>query len=156
MTTQQQPTGETPPVGPDRRTVLRGAAAVGAVGAVGALAACAGDDSSGDPGSPGGGDTRPEGVITRTADVPVGGGQVVVRSNSKVVVTQPEAGTFKAFSAICTHQACQVGTVVNNRILCPCHGSQFDAATGEVVQPPATSPLATVEIKIEGDEISYA
>ena len=48
-------------------------------------------------------------VIASTADIPEGGGTVF--GDQKVVVTQPEAGEFKAFSAICTHQGCTVGDV---------------------------------------------
>lgn len=45
-------------------------------------------------------------VIATTAEIPEGGGTVF--GEEKVVVTQPEAGEFKAFSAICTHQSCTV------------------------------------------------
>ena len=64
------------------------------------------------------------------ADIPVGGGKVF--DALKVVVTQPTAGDFKAFSAICTHQGCTVNGVSNGVITCPCHGSTFDIATGAV------------------------
>ena len=49
------------------------------------------------------GGTAPElnNVIAKTADVPVGSGVIV----DKIVVTQPSAGEFKGFSAICTHGA---------------------------------------------------
>jgi len=70
------------------------------------------------------------------AEIPVGGGRVF--EALKVVVTQPTAGDFKAFSATCTHQACTVSGVENGVITCPCHGSQFDMATGAVRQGPAT------------------
>lgn len=45
-------------------------------------------------------------VIATTSDIPEGGGTVF--GDDEVVVTQPEAGEFKAFSAICTHQSCTV------------------------------------------------
>ena len=47
------------------------------------------------------------------ADIPVGGGKVF--DALKVVVTQPTAGDYKAFSAICTHQGCTVSGVVERR-----------------------------------------
>lgn len=44
-----------------------------------------------------------------TSDIPVGGGKVF--KDEEVVVTQPQAGTFKGFTAICTHERCIVRDV---------------------------------------------
>jgi nitrite reductase/ring-hydroxylating ferredoxin subunit len=59
------------------------------------------------------------------------GGQRLHRHQAAVVVTQPTAGEYKAFTAVCTHMQCIVGSVANNVIQCPCHGSQYSAKTGE-------------------------
>ena len=48
-------------------------------------------------------------VVGSTSDVPEGGGTVF--KDEKVVVTQPEPGDFKAFTAVCTHQGCLVDSV---------------------------------------------
>ena len=71
---------------------------------------------------------------------PGGGGKIIDGPN--IVITQPEAGSFKAFTAVCTHQGCIVSTVSNGTIDCPCHGSKFSIKDGSVVNGPATSPLA--------------
>jgi Rieske Fe-S protein len=149
-------------VTPTRRTVLIGA---GAVGASAALAACGGDDDTSTSGSTGGvssepgEDTATSGAgtaeaLTKTADVPVGGG--VILDGPKIVVTQPAAGDFKAFTAVCTHQHCLVGSVQDNVITCPCHGSKYSAEDGSVENGPAPAPLAAVSIKVEGDSIVQA
>jgi Rieske Fe-S protein len=93
-------------------------------------------------------------VLTTTAKVPVGGGQILVPP--KVVVTQPTAGSFKAFTAVCTHQGCTVGTVAGGTIDCPCHGSKFSIKDGSVVNGPAIRPLAAIAIKVEGTSIVEA
>lgn len=137
----------------ERRTVVL---AVGAAGAAAALTACGGSDGSEgaesveQPGSGGAGGA----VLAKTADIPEGGG--VVFAAQKVVVTQPSAGEFKAFSATCTHQGCAVKDVVDNVITCPCHNSTFDAATGSPTGGPATQPLPTREISVAGDSITLA
>ena len=86
-----------------------------------------------------------------TAKVPVNGG--VILDGPKIVVTQPTAGTFKAFTATCTHQACLVGLVKDGVIICPCHGSMYSAADGSVENGPATQPLTPIAVKVEGGEV---
>jgi Rieske Fe-S protein len=91
--------------------------------------------------------------IVATADVPVGGGVVI--GAREVVITQPTKGEFKAFSAICTHAGCTVGTVTDT-INCPCHGSTFSIEDGSPTGGPAPSPLPEVVISVDGGQISLA
>ncbi|MFJ3585417.1 Rieske (2Fe-2S) protein [Streptomyces sp. NPDC090127] len=93
-------------------------------------------------------------ALTTITDVPVGGGTIF--KEEKVVVTQPTAGDFKAFSAVCTHQGCIVGKVENGTIDCLCHGSKFKITDGSVVVGPATRPLPAEEITVSGDSITLA
>jgi Rieske Fe-S protein len=72
------------------------------------------------------------------------------------VITQPRAGSFAAFTAVCTHQGCTVSTVSDSTINCPCHGSKFSITNGSVVGGPAPSPLAAVSIKVHGTSIVRA
>ena len=80
----------------------------------------------------------------------------MVLADAQLVITQPKAGTFKAFSAICTHQGCAVSTVENGTINCPCHGSEFAIADGSVVAGPAPKPLPAQAIKVSGGSITAA
>jgi Rieske Fe-S protein len=139
--------------GTTRRNVLLGA---GAVGALGVLAACGGDN-----GTPGGTATTPGAAPTtastpeviKTADIPVGSGKVIKTQN--VVVTQPAAGSFKAFDATCRHMGCQVGSVTST-INCPCHGSRYSIQDGSVVNGPTTQPLPAKTVNVSGDTITVS
>lgn len=131
-------------VGCCRRQLLRGAAAVGVAGAgVAVLAACGGSSAT----------SAQNGPVTLgpTSDVPVGGGKVY--RAEQVVVTQPSAGTFKAFSAVCTHAGCVVDGVTNGLITCPCHGSQFKSTDGSVSQGPAQSALPAVPVTVQNGKL---
>jgi nitrite reductase/ring-hydroxylating ferredoxin subunit len=89
--------------------------------------------------------------LAKVADIPVGGGTVF--PEQQVVVTQPEAGTFHGFSAVCTHQSCTVGDVTGGTINCPCHGSKFSITDGAPVEGPAERPLDARQITVAGDDI---
>lgn len=139
----------------DRRTILNAAGVAGVVSVAG-LSACSSGSSSATvaPGSAAGATAgaNSAAVSVTTADVPVGGGKVV----GKVVVTQPVAGTFKAFSATCTHEGCAVSSVADNKIKCACHNSYFDASTGAPVSGPAKTALPAKTATVSGDTISVA
>jgi Rieske Fe-S protein len=137
----------------ERRSVLQ----LGGVVAVGGLvAACGSGTSSSESSAPqqaSAGAAGPAGTasLAKTTDIPVGGGVVV--ADKGVVVTQPTAGEFKAFSATCPHRGCAVSEVKDNQIICPCHGSTFSARDGAVITGPATSPLAATAVTVEGGSI---
>src|SRR5271166_3097722 len=69
------------------------------------------------------------------------------------VLTQPQAGQFKAFSATCTHQGCTVSDVSGGTINCPCHGSQYNIVDGSVVTGPASQPLPKKTVTLGGDTL---
>jgi Rieske Fe-S protein len=148
-----------------RRAVLAGAGAT----CVAALAGCttyntnngglagappAQNTPAASTGSSGSGSGNAPAVLASTSDVPVGGGTIL--TDKKIVITQPHAGTFDAFTAVCTHEGCIVTTVSGGTINCPCHGSKFSIANGSVVNGPATRPLAPVSIKVQGTSIIEA
>ena len=93
-------------------------------------------------------------ALASTSDIPVGGGKIL--TDKKIVITQPQSGAFHAFSAVCTHAGCTVGSVSGGTINCPCHGSRFNITNGSVVNGPAASPLPPVSIKVQGTSIVQA
>ena len=113
-----------------------------------------GGNGGGGNGGGGGGGNSGGAALTTTAKVPVGGGEVL--TDQKIVVTQPKAGTFAAFTAVCTHLGCLVDSVSGGTINCPCHGSKFSITNGSVVTGPAASALAPVGIKVQGTSIVQA
>jgi Rieske Fe-S protein len=159
-----------------RRTIV---AVAGTAGLAAALAACGGSDSdsssssssssasstagptgptappsppsppAGQSSTTGGGASSAE--LAKTSEIPEGGGKIF--ADKHVVVTQPEAGTFKAFSAICTHAGCPVSQIKDGTIDCPCHGSKFRIEDGSVKHGPATKPLAPKKINVAGGTI---
>ena len=138
-----------------RRAVLAGAAGLATVSV---LAAC-GDDGTGESAGSGsgnnaGGTNAGGSSLPKTTDVPVGGGVVV--GSADVVITQPSAGQFKAFSATCTHQGCTVADVSGGTINCGCHFSKFSASDGSVKNGPATQPLPAKKITVSGTTITVA
>lgn len=134
--------------------VSRRAALGVAAGAVtGAVAACAGPAQDSDaPPSPAPGTEEvpsPEESVATVEEVPVGGG--VVLAGAAVVLTQPEAGEFRAFSTTCTHEGCPVDEVVGDEIVCPCHGSRFSIADGSRTEGPASEPLEEYPVTVTGE-----
>jgi Rieske Fe-S protein len=152
MAEQTQPTT-------DRRTVLRNTAIGVAVAGIGVTAAACSSSNSDPQGSTAqtaaaaGSTSSGPVTLTTTSNVQVGGGYI--DTTYEVVVTQPTAGDYKAFTAICTHQGCTVGSVSNNVITCPCHGSEYSAKDGSVIQGPAPKALAPRTIKVSGSDITY-
>ena len=138
---------------PSRRALLAGAGVTCAA----ILAGCTThDDSSGGvtpatSGTAASADGSEATALAATSQVPDGGGTIIDGKN--IVITQPRSGSFKAFSAICTHEGCIVSSVSNGTINCPCHGSKFSIKDGAVVNGPATTPLAAIAIKVEGTSI---
>ena len=156
-----------------RRGMLAG---VGLVGLAGAITACSSGGSSmsaavADPATSSGmGASSPTsaaasapasassamggsaaGALTATSAIPVGGGKIFAAQTT--VVTQPSAGEFKVFSAVCTHMGCIVNQIADGRIDCPCHGSEYSITDGAVLAGPAPKPLPAKPFKVTGDSI---
>jgi cytochrome b6-f complex iron-sulfur subunit len=158
-----------PVVQPDRRFVLRGAAAALVAGLLGCGKDLPGGDDGGDDGlGPDGGVTSPDAAPAATGFMQcgsdlcfdlsananaqlrtVGGQRVVAVGGRRYLVIRTTVDAFVALSAICTHEGCIVSFVkARNDIECPCHGSKFTLG-GAVTEGPATMPLRSYETRFD-------
>ena len=60
-------------------------------------------------------------------------------------------GSFHAFGNMCTHRQCflALGVLEGTIVTCPCHGSQFDVTTGEVLRGPALEPVRSYTTRVD-------
>jgi Rieske Fe-S protein len=127
-----------------RRTIIRGAALTPVAGL--GLAACGPDGGASAPATP----TAPV-DLGAESEIPKGGAKLYRDHN--VVVSRDAGGALKAFSTICTHAGCAINKLQGTTLICPCHGSEFDATTGKVVRSPATEALAALPVRTNGGKI---
>jgi len=83
------------------------------------------------------------------------GTMAAVDLNGKHILVARIGGMVSAVSGICTHEETDLalGFVLEDRVVCPLHLSQFDLRTGQVMNPPAEVPLDRFNVKIDGDTI---
>lgn len=118
----------------------------------GALTACSSADS-GDTASTAAAAVK--GATVPAAEIPpVGTVALVTAAGAPVVLAQPTEGQYVAFSAICTHQGATVTPAGKLIVRCPAHGSEFNLGKqGEAVHGPATTPLPTIAVTRNGDDL---
>ncbi len=97
-------------------------------------------------------------TVAHVGDVPPGK-SLQVEVGDRLISLWNLNGTIYAIDDICTHEEeyLSEGEIVDNCCVeCPKHGAVFDLATGAVKALPATEPVATYTVRIEGDEIQVA
>ena len=134
-----------------RRGVI--ASAVG-VSAVAALSACSPEvsnlTSTPEPEAP----TTTEPVpVAKTSDIPIGSGKKFDVEGVPILITQPRAGEFRGFSAVCTHAGFVMSNMANSEIKCDNHGAVYSADDGSVLSGPAPRALGKVTVTVEGDDV---
>lgn len=125
-----------------------------------------------------------KGEIISVADIPPGGPQVgafaiepkarLIRDGSrlnKILLVHSDPASLSeetrkravegvaAYSAICTHQGCEVGTwdAQTKLLWCPCHDSKFDPRdNGRVAGGPAPKRLAALPLKLVDGALAVA
>jgi len=110
-------------------------------------------------GSSGSSSSHPAGTAIGPArDVPVGGAASFTdpSSGDPALVIQVDHGHFVAYDAICPHAGCTVGwSGAANLIVCPCHGSEFNPANGNVETGPAPRGLGRIAVAEGADGKLY-
>jgi 3-phenylpropionate/trans-cinnamate dioxygenase ferredoxin subunit len=92
--------------------------------------------------------------VCELSDVSPGTMHPVDLDGIRLMVVNVE-GELYAVDRICTHQTADLSTGFLNQseVTCPLHLSRFDVKTGTVQNPPATTPLRTYKLKVEGTSI---
>jgi len=95
--------------------------------------------------------------VTIAPAAEVGDGEVkAFDANGTAVAVARVGGQLHAFSDVCTHRGCFLangGELEGTSIYCECHGSGFSILTGEVVDPPATEPIAVFPAREQDGQI---
>ena len=93
-------------------------------------------------------------AVAKAADVPEG--EVVgVTVGGRPAVLCNVDGAFYCVGGICTHQFAPMagGDLDGHTLWCPLHNSGFDVRTGLANQPPATDPIATYKVRVDGGQV---
>jgi 3-phenylpropionate/trans-cinnamate dioxygenase ferredoxin component len=87
-------------------------------------------------------------------DLPEEGAIGVEVDGTPVAIVRAE-GQVYALHDVCSHEEVPLseGEIYDHTVECWLHGSCFDLRTGKPTGPPATKPVATYQVKIEGGEV---
>jgi nitrite reductase/ring-hydroxylating ferredoxin subunit len=93
-------------------------------------------------------------VVARADDLKEGDMRAFDVRGTKIAVANV-AGTFYAFGDTCTHRECSLaeGDLEETTVTCPCHGSEFDVVSGQVLRGPARVPVGSFEVRAEGGNL---
>lgn len=64
-------------------------------------------------------------------------------------------GDFYATEEICSHAHASLaeGFIIDDTIECPLHGACFSIKTGEALSAPATDPILTYPVRVDGNDV---
>lgn len=138
------------------RTLTAGSGGSGAGGASKRGAGGGGSGGGGGSNPAAGSSSVPRGAVKLGPASRLPNGQAATYSDpadgSPDILIRESDGSLKAFSAVCTHAGCTVG-YEGGTIICPCHGGEFSAETGEVIAGPPPSGLAPKKVLEAGGQI---
>jgi nitrite reductase/ring-hydroxylating ferredoxin subunit/metal-sulfur cluster biosynthetic enzyme len=96
-------------------------------------------------------------TVARTGEIDPGSVKVV-RIDDREIAIFNVAGAYHAMDDICTHDGGPLaeGIIEGHVIECPRHGARFDIRTGAVLGMPATQPVTSYPVRVEGDQVQVA
>ncbi|MFM8212005.1 MAG: ubiquinol-cytochrome c reductase iron-sulfur subunit [Actinomycetes bacterium] len=94
-------------------------------------------------------------VITTINELAVGQSlEFTSLAGTSAILFRSSENKVYALSRICTHEGCSVDFDMNqNRLICPCHGANYEASDGSVISGPTTKSLAKIKVEIQGQDI---
>ena len=96
-------------------------------------------------------------AVAKLDELPAGT-KIVAEANGVELVLCNTRDKIFAVQNLCSHahEKLDCGKMKNGWLSCPVHGARFDLETGEPMNPPATIPIKTYEVRIAGDTIEVA
>lgn len=92
--------------------------------------------------------------VAKVGDIPEGGARCVVHRRRRIALYKVN-GQIYATDDICSHAEASLsaGHLEGYEVICPLHGARFDIRTGQALCLPAVTPVATYEVRVEGDDV---
>lgn len=92
-------------------------------------------------------------VAAKVGDLQPNSAKVFLFGGKPAILVHTPQGTYKAFSAVCTHLSCTVQFRQDiGHIWCACHDGHFDL-NGQVLAGPPPRPLPEFGVTVRGDDI---
>lgn len=93
-------------------------------------------------------------TVAKVGEIPVGERRIVRLDDREVAIFHLDDG-FYAIEDVCTHDGGPVaeGLLEGDVIECPRHGARFNVRTGAALSLPATSPVPTYKVRVQGEDI---
>jgi 3-phenylpropionate/trans-cinnamate dioxygenase ferredoxin subunit len=95
--------------------------------------------------------------VARAAEIPPGEMRAV-EVDGEPVALYNVGGEIFATCDTCSHEEASLadGWLDDDIVTCPSHGAEFSVRTGEALSLPATAPITTYPVRVEGDDIYVA
>ncbi|MEM1994932.1 MAG: Rieske 2Fe-2S domain-containing protein [Nitrososphaerales archaeon] len=93
-------------------------------------------------------------VVAKTSEIREGEIKAF-KVDGKQIILVKNGGKIYALSRFCTHEEADLSTgfLLEDRLVCPLHLSQFDLKSGAALTPPATEPLASYVVEVVEDMV---